>query len=133
MIDRQMLRNFRVDFAEAVKDLEAKYGIIIELGNIKFSIDNFEAKLIAKEGDSKEDVNEAEFRSYCRSYGLEPSDFDRRFTYSTLIGGDGEDYIIIGIKPSKRTYPIICRRVRDNKTYGFSANAIKSSFRVENK
>ena len=42
--------------------------------------------------------NPKEFKMYCKSYGLDPEDYDRRFTY------DGKDYIIIGIRPSKRKY-----------------------------
>ena len=52
-------------------------------------------------------------------YGLDYDDYDRRFTY------DGKDYIIIGIRPSKRKYPISCQQVQDGKTYAFTADMIR--------
>ena len=61
MINTQMIKNFRADFAEAVKDLEKKYGVVIELKNINYASDNFEAKLQVTEGEDQYDVNRKEF------------------------------------------------------------------------
>jgi len=119
MIDKAMLQNFRQDFAEAVKDLESKYGLVIELGNIKYSATSFEAKMSCKEGESKDDVNAQEFKKYCHMYGLNEDDYDRRFTFK------GEDYVIIGIRPSKRTYPIICQQVSTGQSYSFTPDTVK--------
>lgn len=123
MIDKQMLHDFRKDFQDAIKTLEQKYGLVIELGRINFTATSFEAKFDAKEGDSKEDINEKEFKQYCKMYGLSPEDYDRRFTYK------GEDYIIVGIRPSKRKYPIACTRVSDGVTYSFTVGAIKDAIK----
>jgi len=119
MIDRTMLQNFRQDFADAVKGLEQKYGVIIELGSITYSSISFKGKLEVHEGASKDDVNAQEFKKYCRRYGLSEDDYDRRFTYK------GEDYIIIGIKPSKRTYPIVCQHALNGQSYGFTPDTVK--------
>ena len=119
MIDKQTLQNFREDFKEAMKDLEQKYGSVIELNTIHYTATEFNAKLVAKEGDSKDDVNEQDFKKYCRMYGLEPTDYDRRFTY------DGEEYVVVGIRPSKRKYPICCTQLSSGKTYGFTADLVK--------
>lgn len=119
MVDRQLLADFRKDFEETMKSLEQKYGLVISLGSIRYSPDSFEAKLECKEGESREDVNEQEFKKYCATYGLSPEDFDRRFAYQ------GDDYIVIGIRPSKRKYPICCQRVSSSVTYGFTADLVK--------
>ena len=34
MFTPDVLKNFRKDFAEAVKNLEQQYGVVIDLGNI---------------------------------------------------------------------------------------------------
>ena len=102
MIDRQTLDNFRQDFEKAMEALEKQYGFIIDLGNITYSATSFYGKLEVHEGDSRDDLNEQEFKTYCKMYGLDPEDYDRRFAYG------GKDYIIIGIRPSKRLYLFIC-------------------------
>ena len=119
MIDKQLLADFRKDFEEKMKDLEQKYGLVISLGGIRYSPDSFEAKLECKEGDSKDEVNEQDFKKYCHMYGLSYDDYDRRFAYQ------GDDYIIVGVRPSKRKYPICCTQVSSGETYGFTAETVK--------
>lgn len=119
MIDKQMLADFRKDFEDTVKALEQKYGLVISLGSIRYAPDSFEAKIECKEGESREDVNEKEFRIYCATYGLKPEDYDRRFVFQ------GKHYIIVGVRPSKRKYPICGQCVEDGKTYGFTAELVK--------
>ena len=125
MIDKPMLLNFRKDFAEAVKTLEAKYGIVIELGNIKFGYDHFEGKITAKEGNDKEDINQKDFNQYCRLYGLEPEDFDRRVTLTDSHGT--HDYIITGINPKNRRYPICLKRADNNSSWKWTAEAVRKA------
>ena len=119
MIDRQTLDNFRQDFEKAMETLEKQYGFIIDLGNITYSATSFYGKLEVHEGDSRDDLNEQGFKAHCKTYGLDPDDYDRRFTYG------GKDYIIIGIRPSKRKYPISCQQVQDGKSYAFTVDLIK--------
>jgi len=119
MIDKQLLADFRKDFEETVKSLEQKYGLVISLGSIRYSPDSFEAKIECKEGESRDDVNEKEFKIYCKTYGLQPEDYDRRFAFQ------GKSYVIVGVRPSRRKYPICCQCVEDGKTYGFTASLVK--------
>ena len=119
MIDRQTLENFREDFKKVMEDLESKYGFVIELGRITYTPTSFTGKLEVHEGESKDDVNEQDFKKYCRMYGLDESDYDRRFTFQ------GKDYIVVGIRPSKRKYPICCQEVNSGTTYGFTAEGVK--------
>ena len=119
MIDNQTLTNFRQDFKKAMEALEKQYGFIIDLGDITYSATSFTGKLEVREGDSRDDLNEQEFKMYCKMYGLDPEDYDRRFTC------DGKDYIIVGIRPSKRKYPISCQQVQDGKSYVFTADLIR--------
>lgn len=119
MIDKQTLENFRNDFKKAMETLEQQYGFVIELGRITYTATSFTGKLEVHEGESKDDVNEQEFKKYCRMFGLEESDYDRRFTFQ------GKDYIVVGIRPSKRKYPICCQEVNSGTTYGFTAEGVK--------
>ena len=119
MIDRQTLDNFRNDFKKAMETLEQQYGFVIELGRITYTPTSFTGKLEVHEGESKDDVNEQEFKKYCHMYGLNYDDYDRRFTFQ------GKDYIVVGIRPSKRKYPICCQEVQSGTTYGFTAECVK--------
>ena len=119
MIDKQTLENFRQDFKQAMQALETKYGFVIELGRITYTATSFTGKLEVNEGDSKDDVNEKDFYKYCSMYGLSKDDYDRRFTFQ------GNDYIVVGIRPSKRKYPICCQQVQNGTTYGFTAECVK--------
>ena len=121
MIDKETLRNFRNDFAEAVKDLEQQYGIVITLGRITFDATSFSGKLEAKEGESKDQVNEDIFNKECKKYGLDPEDYDRRFTYQ------GKEYTITGIYSRSNKYPICCLCLTDNKTYRFTAKGVRQA------
>ena len=123
MITPQVLQDFREDFKQAMQALEQKYGLVIDLNTIHYTATEFNAKLVAKEGESRDDVNEADFKRYCRQYGLEPTDYDRRFTFQ------GKDYIVVGVRPSKRKYPICCQSVEDGRTYGFTAEAVKRALK----
>jgi hypothetical protein len=121
MIDRQTLENFRQDFNEAMKDLEQKYGFVIELGRITYTPTSFTGKLEVHEGESKDDVNEQEFKKYCYMFGLDEQDYDRRFTFQ------GKDYIVTGIRPSKRKYPICCQEVQSGTTCGFTSECVRKA------
>ena len=119
MIDRQTLENFRKDFEKAMEALEKQYGFVIDLNRITYTSTSFTGKLEVHEGESKDEINEQEFKKYCTLYGLSSEDYDRRFTY------DNKDYIIVGIRPSKRKYPISCQQVQDGKSYAFTVDLIK--------
>lgn len=121
MIDRPTLENFRNDFKKAMETLERQYGFVVELGRITYTPTSFTGKLEVHEGESKDDVNEQEFKKYCRLYGLDESDYDRRFAFK------GKEYIVIGIVPSKRKYPICCQEVSSGATYSFTAEGVKKA------
>ncbi len=109
MIDKKMLNDFRADFAEAMKALEQKYGLVIELKTIHFSYDSFDGKLEAKEGASKEDVFKKEFERDCVAVGLVPEDYGQIFTQQS------KQYKIVGIDLAKRKYPIIIEDINGKR------------------
>ena len=119
MINRQTVRDFQKDVLEALKDVETKYGVVIDLPNLQFSAEAIYAKLVAKEGEDKADVNQQEWNQYCKYFGLDKEDFDRMFTWKT------RKYVIVGVRPSKRKYPIACRCVENGETYNFPISIIQ--------
>lgn len=119
-ITREMLEAFREDFADVVKELEVKYGVIISLGRITYGYDSFEGKITAKLGNSKEDVMKKTWEQECGWFGFNKDDFGKQFT-----ANDGKTYEIIGIDSGKRKYPIIIRDTRTGKTVRGTADWVK--------
>lgn len=105
MITREFIKEFRSDFKKAVKELEEKHGVTIDLKNISFDNVSFrgpvEVKLKEVNGVSSEQV---EFEKLCSLYGLAPSDYKKKIT---LPEGSFE---LIGFKTSSPKYCILLRR-----------------------
>ena len=111
MIRKEMLDNFRKDFEEAIRDLESKYDLKLELGGITYDElnQNFTATLKARDNRGGE---QATFNRYCSWYGLTPEDYKRRFTDRRHV------YEIVGFDTRSKKYPIIVRHIdKGTKTY----------------
>lgn len=119
MITKELLQNFRSDFAKAVEELEKQYGLVIKLGNITYGFDSFTGKIEVKEGASKEEVAKKDFEQNCSAVGLYPDDYLMTFT-----GSNGKKYQIIGVDLKKRKYPIIIRNVDTGETSRCTKNFI---------
>ena len=55
-ISGSSIKDFRVDFSKAVKELEAKYGVNISLGGITYESGNFRGKMTVTNGEKVERV-----------------------------------------------------------------------------
>jgi len=55
-ISSSSIKDFRVDFSKAVKELEAKYGVNISIGNISYDSSEFRGKMTVKNGEKVERV-----------------------------------------------------------------------------
>lgn len=116
-INSKTLQEFTADFHAALKDLEAKYGVIIQHKRISYSEDEFSFKVEVKVGASEEEVARNNFAKNCGKYGLKPEHFMKTFKIS------GDDYQIIGIEP-RRAFSIIVKRLSDGKEYFCSPESI---------
>ena len=116
-------KNFRTEFAGAVKDLEKKYGITIELGNINIAPTEFTTKLTVSKVLDKAEVEEkekAEFAQVCYLYDLKPDDYGKLFNYN------GDMYKLVAINTRAPKNPYICENESNNTRYRFSQNLFKS-------
>lgn len=119
-ITKVMLGNLRADFANAVKELESKYNIKIELGSGKFDDSSATFKLnVTGSGENGKviDSKANDFMRYCEVFGLEKSDFGKSF--HNMNG----TYEICGIKPSCYKFPILAKK--NGKIYKFPADMVK--------
>jgi len=100
---KQELKAFRDDFKKAVDELEKKYNMTIQLGNISYTADSFHGKLTCNRALSKTEQSakeKAEWGKLCTLVGLEPDDYG--FTYV----GNGHTLKVVSINLGAPKNPI---------------------------
>lgn len=102
MITPQLLSDFRKDFDALKKNLESKYGIVIDMGRITYESDRFHAKLEAQEFDpacpySSKDAQHAYRRAMDKdkvglpyNHGFDLNWIGKKFDYR------GKQYEVVG-------------------------------------
>lgn len=95
-MNKTTLPQFREDFAKAVANLEAQYGVKIRLGNITYNTNDFhtrlEVKNVGTDEASSKDLWEDEQR--CASWRnslVKKVEYDKWY-----LGNDGRNYKVIG-------------------------------------
>ena len=83
-----------------------------------------EANLEAKDGEiyTKEAIA---YQKYCRSYGLDDDWFNQEFTHNYEI------FKIVGLCMKAKKYPVICQKMKNNKSYKFPVDLIRKEFEPE--
>ena len=122
-INNQNLLNFRLDFMDAIKSLEEKYGMRISLGSITYEADRFSAKLTAVNGKDSDEVARNNFDADVWKYkhlGFSEGDYKRVF-----IGIDGNRYAILGFNTKAPKYPLIIQRISDSSKVRAHENYVK--------
>lgn len=112
-INKETLPEFRKDFKEAVKALEEKYCITLQLGGITYSENQFTAKLTAVNGTDPDDVQRHAFDDNVWKFshlGLEKGMYNRIF-----LGIDGKKYAIQGFMTNAKKYPLIIYSVSEKQ------------------
>ena len=100
-INNKTLTSFISDFESAVKDLEKKYGVQIDLGNVRYSDFNFSTKMTVSNAGSKEEAAKRNWDLNCSLFGFKKEHFGQEILVT------GKTMKIVGIKPRNRKYPII--------------------------
>ena len=110
---------FRREVETALATVAAKYGCIVEAGNIKYDAINTTVSVSFKSQTADKSADQLNFETYCEAYGFEKSDFDFDFTYQN------KEYRFVSFKTSARKYPCVCE-CSDGKTVCFTAEAIRA-------
>ena len=120
------LKNFRNDFANAMKALEEKYGVTVEMKNISYTQDSFTTKIeVVNESDNREQTDFERNVVCFKNYGLTKNDYKKVFKIK------GEKFYLVGINPRARKYPFILRNEKGDE-YSFTANALGLSYDIGN-
>jgi hypothetical protein len=110
---------FRREVETALASVAAKYGCIVEAGNIKYDDINTTVSVSFKSETSDKSADQLNFETYCGSYGFEKSDFGFEFAYQN------KQYRFVSFKTSARKYPCVCD-CSDGKTVCFTTEAIRT-------
>lgn len=121
IIDRELLRAVRRDLDEAMRVIGKKHDLLIKCGNGRFTettatlkVDMVVAELGADLSTPMVSPKEVKYRAawprYASSLNMPLEWLDCEFT-----NHDGERYIIIGITPTRPKYPVVTKRLSDNR------------------
>lgn len=108
---------FRREVENALASVAAKYGCVVEAGNIKYDDINTTVSVSFKSQTADKSADQLNFETYCGTYGFEKSDFGFTFTYQS------KQYRFVSFKTSARKYPCVCD-CSDGKTVCFTAEAV---------
>lgn len=120
--NRENLKNMRKEINQALTALGDKYGVMFEIGNIRFSDHNFRTQLSVTVSNPNLEIQGAkanDFNRYCGIYGLVPSDLGKTFK-----GLTGETYKLVGLKSKSTKYPFVGERA-DGKKFKFTAEQVR--------
>ena len=92
--------------------------------DIYTSIANYGLETVSKAFDEikKEEEKrqlQSQWNTYCYSYGLKAENYNSEFVSNNDV------FVVIGIKPRNRKYPIIAERKNDGKLFKFPAESVK--------
>lgn len=107
---------FRKDFKEALKEVEEKYGIIIEPKNLTYTSNSFNLKVLVTNVSEEQkeqglDTEQIAFERDCAKFGFTKEDYKRRFVVR------GDTYELYGFKASARKNPCKVQNVRTGARY----------------
>ena len=107
----------RSEIETALASVAAKYGCVVEAGNIKYDDILTTVSVQFKSQTADKSADQLNFETYCRNYGFDKSHYGFAFTHQ------GKGYTFIGFKTSARKYPCVCE-CSDGKTVCFTVEAI---------
>lgn len=87
---------FRADLKNAVKEIEGKYNISINIDRINYGDTSFDCKLHVKKADI--DADRIEWNRYCYQYGLRSED------YNAIITFEGKTFQLLEINTRKKGF-----------------------------
>lgn len=124
--DRDNVRAFRKEIADALAPLQEKYGVTFELGNISFSFSEWHGKLTCKMGTVEEIQKEKDLEPkqnlerYGQVYGITPEIYGKAFDIN------GRQFRVTGLKLHARKAPsVMIDRISDSKSFIIPVDGFK--------
>lgn len=123
--DRPIVKNLRTELDELLKTFGEKHGIIVQMGNARFTANsvNWKMTMVALNSvgaDDNQSLEAVQFLSNCTIYGLEKSDLNSKIILR------GQPNKIVGLNPRRHKYPVICEN-NNGTRYVYSIQEIKQA------
>lgn len=122
MITQETYKILRAKLNPYLNIISKEMGISISMGNGSYRGNEGSLKLhltSLNENGEAVDRSTDDFKTYAKSYGLDPSDLGKEFFCM------GETYKITGITTRRYKMPINATRVRDGKKFKFPASSVQ--------
>ena len=116
-LTKSEFNTLRSEIETALASVAAKYGCIVEAGNIKYDEILTTVSVQFKSQTEEMSADQLNFEMYCGRYGFAPEHYGFTFTYQ------GKQYRFVSFKTSARKYPCVCE-CSDGKTICFTVEAI---------
>ena len=117
-LTKNEFNTLRSEIETALASVAAKYGCIVEAGNIKYDAINTTVSVSFKSETADKSADQLNFEMYCGRYGFTPEDYGFTFSFK------GKGYTLTSFRPTARKYTCLCE-CTDGKEYGFEADAIR--------
>jgi hypothetical protein len=111
---------------ELLKPLESEYGVKVNFNGGSFDVSYYKPKISINVINESGIVETNERRNYldlCDLYNLKKEYLDKEFSFG------GRRYILTGLKPRKKKFPVLARHIVDNALFCFKPDAINVAFR----
>lgn len=123
MVTRDELKAFRIDFQDAVKELEKKYQVNLKLGAISYTANEFHGKVTATKTtpeakQANAELERLQWKNLATFLGMKEDDYGKSFR------DNGKVMTIIGINPKSRKYPILLK-ADNGKVYNGGVTWVK--------
>ena len=124
--NKQNLSVLRADIDTALKSVELKHGIKFKLGNIRFGLQDFSARLecygVDTNGDTDINVTEIKALKVLKERGL-LYDVDESLA-GKVITVQGGQYKFVGINPKAKKFSYIFKNTRNSGYYKFGRSIL---------
>ena len=119
-ISRSELKTIRQQAVESLQDILGDEYLVQAGSGTYGDMAEFKLKVFRKGANGKVVTDlERDFRNNAALLGLDPDDFGATFK------SNGSTYVITGLKPRNRKYPIIAKNVVTQANYKFHENTVK--------
>lgn len=122
-LTKNEFNTLRHEIEIALASVAAKYGCIVEAGNITYDNILTTVSVQFKSQTADKSADQLNFETYCGSYGFDKSHFGFSFVHQ------GKSYRFVSFKTSARKYPCVCE-CSDGKTVCFTVEAINVMMRA---
>ena len=117
-LTKEQFNTLRSEIETALASVAAKYGCIVEAGNIKYDDILTTVSVQFKSQTADKSADQLNFEQYCGKYGFAPTDYGFEFDYNK------KHYTFTSFRPTARKYSCVCQ-CEDGHTVCFTEDAIK--------